>query len=245
MRFHPLFLDLTSGKLAYRRHGVWTPSPASGLPDHASRHQNGGADEIDVTGLSGLLADAQKVTVRINSGANTGSRKRLNLVAGTGITLTAGDDAGDDEIDIGISNSDSYDSDTDGATTTSAAGTDTDIVFSIGTGVYFIEGYGTYNTAGAGNAIQSTFAASGGLTAGVFELTQRAITGAVAEQVSSTTTLGTFTAGTVGVGATSGIQFSGFIRVTNGGTLTFRIATSLALSAVTLVECHMILKKIA
>ncbi len=27
---------------------------------HASRHQNGGNDEIDVTGLSGLLADVQK-----------------------------------------------------------------------------------------------------------------------------------------------------------------------------------------
>jgi hypothetical protein len=29
------------------------------LLSHASRHQNGGADEIDVTGLSGVLADAQ------------------------------------------------------------------------------------------------------------------------------------------------------------------------------------------
>ena len=31
------------------------------LETHASRHQNGGADEVSVTGLSGLLADDQHV----------------------------------------------------------------------------------------------------------------------------------------------------------------------------------------
>lgn len=32
-----------------------------GLEDHKTRHQDGGADEIIVTGLSGLLADDQHV----------------------------------------------------------------------------------------------------------------------------------------------------------------------------------------
>jgi hypothetical protein len=36
------------------------PFTAEGPPDpHAPSHQDGGDDEIDVTGLSGLLADAQ------------------------------------------------------------------------------------------------------------------------------------------------------------------------------------------
>ena len=67
---------------------------------HKTSHQDGGADEISVTGLSGLLADAQKVTVRKNTGADVGTRKRLNLIEGTNITLTVADDATGDEIDI-------------------------------------------------------------------------------------------------------------------------------------------------
>jgi len=35
--------------------------PSATLPAHASTHENGGADEIDVTGLSGVLADPQPV----------------------------------------------------------------------------------------------------------------------------------------------------------------------------------------
>jgi len=31
------------------------------LDDHSTRHENGGADEVSVTGLSGLLADDQHV----------------------------------------------------------------------------------------------------------------------------------------------------------------------------------------
>jgi hypothetical protein len=38
--------------------GTWTVVGGAGGP-HATDHENGGADEIDVTGLSGLLADAQ------------------------------------------------------------------------------------------------------------------------------------------------------------------------------------------
>lgn len=40
----------------------WTPAATAADPsDHNTRHENGGADEIAVTGLSGLLADDQHV----------------------------------------------------------------------------------------------------------------------------------------------------------------------------------------
>ena len=38
---------------------TWGTIPASAIPAHATSHQDGGSDEISVTGLSGLLADAQ------------------------------------------------------------------------------------------------------------------------------------------------------------------------------------------
>jgi hypothetical protein len=69
---------------------------------HASTHENGGQDEIDVTGLSGELADAQKVAVSKNSGATVGTRSTLNFIEGSNITLTIADDGGGDEVDITI-----------------------------------------------------------------------------------------------------------------------------------------------
>lgn len=69
---------------------------------HASRHQDGGADEISVAGLSGELADAQKGQVRINSGGSTYTRRRINLIAGTNVTLGIADDATDQEVDVTI-----------------------------------------------------------------------------------------------------------------------------------------------
>lgn len=72
------------------------------LDDHSSRHENGGADEINVAGLSGELADAQPVTVRKNTGADVGTRSRLNFIEGSNITLTVADDAGSDEVDITV-----------------------------------------------------------------------------------------------------------------------------------------------
>lgn len=72
------------------------------LDDHSSRHENGGADEMSVTGLSGELADAQPITVRKNTGADAGTRSRLNLIEGSNVTLTVADDAGSDEVDITI-----------------------------------------------------------------------------------------------------------------------------------------------
>ena len=37
------------------------PGTPIALDDHSARHENGGADEISVTDLSGLLADDQHV----------------------------------------------------------------------------------------------------------------------------------------------------------------------------------------
>lgn len=75
---------------------------ATDLAEHSARHEQGGADEISVAGLVGVLAQAQQVIIRKNSGANVGTRKRLNLVEGSNVTLTVADDAADDEIDVTI-----------------------------------------------------------------------------------------------------------------------------------------------
>ena len=42
------------------------------------------------------------ITVRKNSGADVGTRSRINLIEGLNITLTVADDAADDEVDITI-----------------------------------------------------------------------------------------------------------------------------------------------
>lgn len=67
---------------------------------HDTSHEDGGSDEINVGNLSGELADAQKTTIRENSGANVGSRPRLNLIEGDAILHTVTDDAGDNELEI-------------------------------------------------------------------------------------------------------------------------------------------------
>lgn len=45
------------------------------------------------------------ITVRKNSGANVGTRPRLNLIEGTNVTMTIADDSGGNEIDITINSS--------------------------------------------------------------------------------------------------------------------------------------------
>lgn len=49
------------------------------------------------------LNNNARVTVRQNSGVNVGTRRRLNFIEGTGITILAVDDAVDEEVDITIS----------------------------------------------------------------------------------------------------------------------------------------------
>ena len=69
---------------------------------HDESHEKDGSDEIDVTDLSGVLLNPQRVTVRRNSGVNVGSRPRLNFIEGSNVTLAVADDPGDDEIDITV-----------------------------------------------------------------------------------------------------------------------------------------------
>jgi len=45
--------------------------PESTFVDHSARHENGGADEVSVTGLSGLLADAQTPLAHAIPGSHT------------------------------------------------------------------------------------------------------------------------------------------------------------------------------
>lgn len=47
-------------------------------------------------------SSTQKVQVAKNSGAVTGTRKKLNFIEGSNVTLTIADDAGNDEVDITI-----------------------------------------------------------------------------------------------------------------------------------------------
>lgn len=63
--------------------------------------QNGGAQEISVAGLSGLLADAQLVEVS-KAGTLIGTRKRVNLIEGTGVTLTVADNSGAGRVDVTV-----------------------------------------------------------------------------------------------------------------------------------------------
>lgn len=72
---------------------------------HASSHGNGGSDELSVAGLSGELSDAQKTTIRKNNGSNIGSRPRINFTEGSNVSLTISDDSGNNEIDITIASS--------------------------------------------------------------------------------------------------------------------------------------------
>lgn len=69
---------------------------------HAASHQDGGSDEISASALSGQLADAQKVTLRKNSGADVGTRSRVNLIEGANVTLTVADDGAGGEVDVTI-----------------------------------------------------------------------------------------------------------------------------------------------
>ncbi len=65
--------------------------------DHQARHQTGGADAL----VGDIDANA-RVNVRVNSGADVGERRRLNLIDGDAISISAVDDAGGEEVDITI-----------------------------------------------------------------------------------------------------------------------------------------------
>ena len=66
-----LIYNTTTATVQKREAGAWVNS---GTPaTHASTHQNGGADEISVAGLSGLLADGQTPLTHASTHASAGS----------------------------------------------------------------------------------------------------------------------------------------------------------------------------
>ena len=74
---------------------------------HASNYNalqtllNGNLDNTNISGSATLNATA-RIGVRKNSAGSVFSRRRLNLIEGTGITLTVADDSGNEEVDITI-----------------------------------------------------------------------------------------------------------------------------------------------
>lgn len=71
---------------------------------HASEHQDGGADEISVTGLSGLLADRQKIQIS-TGGTEVAISSGINFIAGTNVTLSGAYSSANGRVDITINSS--------------------------------------------------------------------------------------------------------------------------------------------
>ncbi|MCI0528927.1 MAG: MarR family winged helix-turn-helix transcriptional regulator, partial [Nitrospira sp.] len=69
------------------------------LGSHRTTHQDGGTDELNVTNLSGVLADAQKVAVQ-DEGNPVATHTQLNF---TGPGVIVSDDAANNRINIDIS----------------------------------------------------------------------------------------------------------------------------------------------
>lgn len=68
---------------------------------HASEHQDGGADEINVTGLSGLLADRQKIQISTN-GTEVAISSGINFIPGTNVTLSGSYSPANGRVDVTI-----------------------------------------------------------------------------------------------------------------------------------------------
>ncbi len=69
------------------------------MSSHNDSHATGGSDAFSVSDLLDAIA---RVTVRKNSGSDVGSRRRLNLIEGSNITLTVTDDPAAEEVDVTI-----------------------------------------------------------------------------------------------------------------------------------------------
>jgi hypothetical protein len=67
---------------------------------------NGGLDNSNIDAAAVLDATA-RVGVRKNSGGSVFSRRRLNLIEGSGVTLTVADDSGNEEVDVTIASTSS------------------------------------------------------------------------------------------------------------------------------------------
>ncbi len=62
---------------------------------------NGGLDNSNIS-ASAVLDATARVGVRKNSAGSTFSRRRINFIEGTGVTLTVADDSGGEEVDVTI-----------------------------------------------------------------------------------------------------------------------------------------------
>ena len=72
------------------------------LPLHSGAHENGEIDEIEVTGLSGLLADPQTVIISTD-GTVVHTSSGINFIPGSNITITGEANGGDTDITIAAS----------------------------------------------------------------------------------------------------------------------------------------------
>lgn len=76
--------------------GSWVAATATAAAHQAS-HQSGGSDA-----LTGNLDAVARNGLRINSGGSTYERRRHNIIAGSGISLSLADDAGNEEVDLTV-----------------------------------------------------------------------------------------------------------------------------------------------
>lgn len=78
----------------------------TGAATYATRSVAGSAGRISVTNGDGVSGnptiDWDGVQVRKNSTGSTITRRRINLIEGTNVTLTVSDDAGGDEVDVTV-----------------------------------------------------------------------------------------------------------------------------------------------
>ena len=67
---------------------------------HKDTHKTGGGANAFV--VTDLLDGIARITVRKNTGANVGSRRRINFIEGTGISFTITDVAGSEEVTVRV-----------------------------------------------------------------------------------------------------------------------------------------------
>lgn len=104
--------DAPDDGVAYARKGLaWVPLDIDDLAGVTAFGVSlaGAVDEVDALGLLALtgggaatIDSPAKFGVRANSGGSTSIRHRLNLIGGSGITVSLSDDAGNDESDATI-----------------------------------------------------------------------------------------------------------------------------------------------
>lgn len=103
-------INVTNGKLTDNGGGNVTIDVAGSIPTSRSLNAvspitGGGdlsADRNFGFDQSVALGNNARISVNKNSGATVGTRRRINLIEGSNITLTIADDSGNEEVDITI-----------------------------------------------------------------------------------------------------------------------------------------------